>query len=188
VKDEKAKYLIVDSTEIHNQLYNMKRECGFNDWFNVYTRDKIIAAKEIFDKYNIPREFQKIIIKINSAFIINYKSEEYVTRIPFDIQSGKIENENNEKYISMSNYPILYDCQVFEDKINFKTQFKYVKFSEVIKFLKKIDDSGFLKSYLQSVMNFMKKTVDYDYICNVTKEEINAQKVLTNYKKKYQHK
>jgi len=188
MKDEKAKYLIIDSTEIRKQLYNVKREFAFNDWDNVYTSDRIIDAKEIFDKYGIPEEFQKIIVKINIPFFIKYEAEEYTMGFRFDITAGRIEKENNDKYISVSNYPVLYDNQVFRNKIKFKTQLKYFKFNEVIDFLIKIDDRGYLRSYLESIKEFFDIALDLDYLYEVWNQEKSAKKALTLYRKKYPRK
>ena len=181
MKDEKAKYLIIDAKEINKQLYNVKREFTFN----IYTKDKVISAKTIFDKYNVPEKFQKIVVKINSPFFIKREVEEYTMGFPFDITAGKIEKENNDKYISASNFPFIYDNQVFKDKIKFKTQLKYSKFDEVIDFLSQIKDSGYLLLYLNSIKDFFDVNLDLDYLYEIWNQEKNPQKVLNLYQRKY---
>ena len=57
MRDEKAKYLMIDVLDISKQLYSVERVFAFNDFDNVYTLDRVITAKEIFDKYNISEEF-----------------------------------------------------------------------------------------------------------------------------------
>lgn len=188
IKDELAKYLIVDSTEIHKQLYKVKREAAFNDFFNVYTPDDVVAAKEFFYKYNVPEEFQKIIVKINIPFFIKYKAEEYTMGFSFDIAKSKIEKENNNKQISVFSYPVLYNGEVFLDKIKFKTQLEYSRFNEVIDLLAQIDDSGCLQSYLKAIKDFFDISIDLDYLYEVWNEEKDAQKALKVYRKKYPRK
>ena len=50
MRDERAKYLIIDSTEINKQLYKVTREFSFNDFYNVYEPSDIIDASEMFEK------------------------------------------------------------------------------------------------------------------------------------------
>lgn len=188
MKDEKAKYLIIDSTEIHKQLYKVKREYALNDFYNTYTPDRIINAEEVFSKYGIPEEFQKIIVKVSTPFFTKHEAQEYTMGFPFDITASKIERENNKKYINASNRPIFYDSQVFSRTIKFKTQFKYSNYEEVMDFLGRIDDSGYLKEYLQAIKDLFNIRVDLDYIIEVWNEEKNPQKTLKRYKEKYSHK
>ncbi len=65
MKDEKARYLIIDSTEINKQLYKATREAAFNDFYNVYEPNGMMDASQIFEKNGIPEEFRKVIVKIN---------------------------------------------------------------------------------------------------------------------------
>ena len=50
MKDEKAKYLIIDSTEINKQLYKVTREAAYNDFYNVYEPNGMMDASKIFEK------------------------------------------------------------------------------------------------------------------------------------------
>lgn len=187
MRDEKAKYLMIDVLDISKQLYSVERVFAFNDFDNVYTLDRVITAKEIFDKYNIPEEFQKIIVKINIPFFIKYEAEEYVMGFPFDITGGKVEKKNCKKYINVSNYPLFYDNQIFSNKIMFRTELKYFKYNDVMEFLSKVRDSGYLKLYMKSINDFFDNFVDVDYIFKVWDEEKDAKKALSRYKQKYSH-
>lgn len=185
MKDEKAKYLIIDAKDIKKQLYNMKREYGFNDWFNVYTLDKIINAKKIFEKYNIPEEFQKIIIKINIPFFIITEAEEYTMGFAFDLTGRKIEKKNNIKYITATNKPFLYDNQIFENTIKFKAQLTYAKFDDVINFLIQLDNNDYLKSYLESIKEFFGISININSLIDAWNQEKDVKKALKLYKKTY---
>ena len=107
---------------------------------------------------------------------------------PFDLTGGRIGKENNNKQISVSNFPILYDGQVFRDKIKFKTQLEYSRFNEVIDFLAQIDDNGYLQPYLKAIKDFFDISIDLDYLYVVWNEEKDAQKALRIYKKRYPRK
>jgi len=76
MKDEIVKYLTIDSSEINKQLYNVKRNFIFNDGYNTYISDRIIDAKEIFDKYNVSEELQKLLI----LFLEKYEDGQEITR------------------------------------------------------------------------------------------------------------
>ncbi len=184
MKDEKAKYLIIDAMDINKQLYNMRREASLNDWYNVYTPDRTVYAKKIFNKHGVPKQFQKIIVKINDLFFIRYDAKEYTMGFPFDVKAGRIEKENNDKYISIPSAPILYDDQVFKDKIKFKTQLKYYKYDEVIQFLSKIKDNGYLQPYLESIKDFFDITLNLDRLYEEWNQKDNAKKTLTLNRKK----
>lgn len=185
MKDERAKYLMVDVTQFNKTLYRMERLFEFNDFNNVYTPEDVITAKEIFDKYNIPEEFQKIIVKINIPFFIKYEAEEYVMGFPFDLTGGKIEKENGRKYINALNAPLFRDNWVFRDKIKFRTELKYFKYDDVMEFLYEVRDAGYLKLYMHAINDFFDNNVDLDYMFDVWDEEKDVKKTLTRYKKKY---
>ena len=188
MRDERAKYLIIDSTEINKQLYKVTKESAFNDFYNVYKPNGMMSANNIFEKNGIPEEFRKIIVKINIPFCLKKEAEEYTMGFPFDLTGGRIEKENNNKQISVSNFPILYDGQVFRDKIKFKTQLENSRFNEVMDFLSQIDDSGYLQTYLKAIKDFFDISIDLDYLNEVWNEEKDAQKALKVYRKKYPRK
>lgn len=185
MKDEKAKYLMVDVNEVNKQLYHMERVFAFNDFDNIYTPEGMISAREIFDKYKVPEEFQKIIVKVNTPFFIKQEIEEYTMGFPFAVTRGKIEKEDGKKYINISNYPFFYDNWVFRDKIKFRTELRYFRYDDIIEFLSKVRDSGCLKLYMQSINDFFDNSVDLDYIFSVWEDEKDVKKTLARYKQKY---
>ena len=144
MKDEKAKYLMIDAMEISKQLYNMKREFSFNDFDNIYIPAGMITAREIFNNYDIPEEFHKIIVKVNIPFCLKYESYEYIMRFPFDITGGKIEKKNGYKYIEVFNYPVFYGNNMFNDMIKFRTQLKYFRY--ILKSKESENNRFFIKS------------------------------------------
>ena len=187
MRDEKAKYLIIDSTEINKQLYKVTREAAFNEFYNVYKPNGMMYASYIFEKYGIPEEFRKIIVKINIPFCLKKEAEEYTMGFPFDITAGKIEKENNKRIISVSSCPV-YDYhanQEFRDKIKFKTELTYSTFGDVMDFLLRMDDEGYLKSYLQSIKDFFDISINLDLVEEAWIEsKQNAKKAIKILKKK----
>lgn len=188
MKDEKAKYLIIDSTEINKQLYKVTREAAFNDFYNVYEPNGMMDASQIFEKNGIPEEFRKVIVKINIPFCLKKEAEEYTMGFPFDITGGKIEKGNNKKIISASS-GLTYDYyanQQFRDKIKFRTELVYSKFDDVMDFLLKVDDEGYLKQYLQSIKEFFDISINLDLVEETWIEsKQNARKAIKIYKKNF---
>lgn len=184
MKDEKAKYLIIDAEKINKQLYNCLRIFSLNDFENIYEPSGMIDAKKIFKENGLPEEFHKIIVKINVPFFLKKDAEEYTMGFPFDIAAGKIEKENNNKYITICNRPIYYDGQVFRDKIKFKTELEYSNYIDVMKFLAEVAAEGYLKAYLKSIKEFFDISINLDLIFKSWNEsKYNPKKALKIYKR-----
>lgn len=187
MKDEKARYLIIDSTEINKQLYKVTREAAFNDFYNVYEPNGMMDASQIFEKNGIPEEFRKVIVKINIPFCLKKEAEEYTMGFPFDITGGKIEKGNNKKTISASS-GLTYDYdanQQFRDKIKFRTELVYSNFDDVLNFFVAVDKKEYTKLYLQSIKEFFDMSVNLDLLFQSWNEsQENPKKALKLYKKK----
>ena len=115
---KKAKYLIVDSGDGIKNNYS-------------YPTPSIISVSlsplnEIFDDNNIPREFQKLIIQVDSLFYGNpllFKEwKEYTTEVPFNFIEARIEFMNSlreagllDKYvkslIQIFNLPMVFEYE-----------------------------------------------------------------------------
>ena len=103
----------------------------------------------------------------------------------FDLTGGKIEKENNIKYITATNKPFLYDDQIFENTIKFKTQLTYAKFNDVINFLIQLDNNDYLKSYLESIKEFFGISININSLIDAWNQEKDVKKALKLYKKTY---
>ena len=115
-KDERAKYLIINATDITKQLYEPERIAYCNDWYTRYNRIEKIDANEFFEKNNVPDEFRKIIVKISAPVFSKKESEEFTTGFPFDFQTKTILKLDDKKYIRMNNSPI-YHNEKFKNRI-----------------------------------------------------------------------
>jgi len=184
MKDQKAKYLIIEASEFKKQLYKVSRKFSFNDFENRYEPKGFVNAKQIFEKNDLPEEFHKIIIKINIPFCLKEEAEEYTMGFPFDITAGKIEKENNKKIITISSSPIIYDRQLVRPKISFKSELSYSNFDDVMNFLQRVSDEGYLKSYLKSIKEFFDISLDLDLLYELWyKLEKNPKHTSKIYKK-----
>lgn len=104
---------------------------------------------------------------------------------PFDITAGKIEKENNKKIITVSNNPIYHNNKCYKSKIMFRTELRYLKHDNIINFLLKVEEKGYLKFYLQSIKEFFELSLDLDVIFESWNESHkDAKQAIKLYKKK----
>ena len=155
-----AKYIEVDSTEMNKKLYKVSREYSLNDFFNFYTCDEIINVKEIFDKYDIPSEFQKIFIRVNIPFFIKKEAEEVISGFAFDLTGSKIFKKDDEKYIKSFNVPVFEDGTTFRKKLVFETELKYFESIYVIDFYKSLINKGYSELYFLALSEIFDSTLD----------------------------
>lgn len=176
MNDRIKKYLIIDANEIEKEIitYNLENN-----------KNKIIKIKDIFEKYNIPEKYHKIIIKINIPFALKNEAEEFTLGFTFDITGGKLTKENNKKYIEVSNKISYNPTHKQLKKINFKTEIKHYKFNDIIKFLKEIYNEGYLENYLRTIKEIFDITLDLDYLIEVWHEEKNISKAVKKLELKY---
>lgn len=182
MKDERAKYLIVNAADITKQLYQSERVACCNDFYNVYHRRGTIDANEIFAKKNVPEQFQKIIIKISTPVFSKNEAEEYMMGFPFDFTTKTIKKENDKLYIRMNNIPIYYDESLFDDKIIFKAEEHYTSFNNVVYFLEEVYKNGCLENYLESIKEFFDISLDLGQLFDAWHETHNKSKALKLYK------
>lgn len=179
MKDESARYLLIDSSCFNKIIYKIIKSGLFNYEHEI---SDLFNACDIFEKNNVPDEYRKIIVKINLPFTLGYEAEEYITGFPFDITSGKIVKENDKKIITVSNYSYLNKAIINE--ISFRTELIYFNFDDVKDFLSKLDENGLLNLYIKSVEDFFGTHINLDLNYN---EFVQDKKLYKN-KKKYRKK
>ena len=174
MKEEKAKYLLVESSDLLKKVYEIRRESGFNDNWNVALSRKFIEAREVFNYFNVPDEYQNIIIGIRNG-LFKKRVEEFITNYNFDkynvIKSDRIIEASisyeREQTLGFMGWQPLYD------RIKFNTELNYHNYLEVLYYLKSIDDSGYLKQYIDAINNiFINKVYYNNRIYNVFDDEI----------------
>lgn len=184
MKDEFAKYLLINSNEIEKQIYTFNSSGLYNNSNDISISETTIKSKEIFDKYDIPEKFQKIIIKVNMPFVLKNEAEEYTMGFPFDLTSGKVTKENDKNYINITaSIENKYNKEA--KRIAFKTEIKYLKFKEIINFLRAIYNEGYIKNYLSVIKELFDISLDLEYLIEVWNQEKNVNKAIKKYELKY---
>lgn len=147
---KKAKYLIVDSGDVIKNNYS-------------YPTPSIISVSlsplnEIFDDNNIPREFQKLIVQVDSLFYGNpllFKEwKEYITEVPFNFIEARKENGN--KVIELSS-----SCRDY--RVEVLTDLDYKKEKDVFEFMNSLREAGLLDKYVKSLIQIFNLPMVFEY-------------------------
>ena len=183
------KYLIVPAEDVLNQLYSFKRIADCNDFNNWYYKLCKVCLDDVFDSYNIPKELQKIVIKINAPCFMMREANEYITNFPFEWNHRKIKRQEGQRNVSFFSCPIFYDNTSFREKINISTKFQYVDYNEVELFFIKLDESGYKEYYYNILKLFFDKLLRLDYLfrehmdCEVVSNhsKANVKRILSKF-------
>jgi len=132
----KEKYLIADSGDVLKKIYNYETQSIIHT--------ELCPLNAIFDENNIPKELQKLIIRV-TQFPFRSEWEEYITAIPFDLSEGKISKEEGKKVIEFYSSCSDYSVGVRTD-LEFKTK------EDVEKIMKQIRENGYLNNYVNSLI------------------------------------
>lgn len=157
IKDQNRKYLFVDSANISKKT--KKKENSNN-----------IEISEIFEQYNIPKEYQKLVLKLHLYdFLAKYESEEFVTGTPFDITGQKIQKKDGKKvlHIKSVNMPSVIDMY---------SPIIITNYNEVISFYKELKEKNYLNDYIEAVKHFL--TFDINLSNKVKKKSKKDNKVF----------
>lgn len=160
MRDETVKFLLINAEEISKQVCIEKRSHFLFITKISYSKGEKRTAKEIFDRYNVKEEFQKVIIGINPY---TKEAAEYTTGFPFYITENRTIKANQEKSIGGTNSPVEYNKQSFKDKISFSTQPVYLSYEDVMVFLGKIKDSGESKLYTYAISDFFDISLNHTF-------------------------
>lgn len=94
--DKFSKYLIVNAKDITKTIYRSERIFTANDGYNRYAKDGAINITEIFEKNNVPKEFQIVIINLNELYETPHlfpqikKAKEFFTDKPLELHIKKM--------------------------------------------------------------------------------------------------
>ena len=165
MKHKKDLYLFVNSNEISEVRYN------FINNNELSSRKRIVIPKFNIERKNInsdfvfldiPMEYRKIVIKLLSNL---KESEEYITRIPFDISEHvKITNDEIKERI---------DGFYNRNNIVFSTDANFVSHEDVHNFYLSLLEKGLFDEYVNSLNRL--------FMINI--KEKNANAVLKKIKK-----
>jgi len=149
MKRNKVRCLVVDASELTKQSFLANSRASI---FNLegYFVNEVQNGQEIFESYNIPDEFQKIFIKLNSlTSYVEY--EEYSLGFPFNLKIHKNEQDREKGYIKGYNNHEIYSNLMIGNNIRFKVGVNIVEEETVKEFFKKLSVLGYLPLYLQIV-------------------------------------
>lgn len=148
-----ARYLFVDSRNMTKTIFELRQELICNDKVNIFEKDTIVSASKIFKKNNVPKDFRKIIIKLNRIITPsnsnNVKSYEFLSAKPIDLSVCKKESVRTFKGTNKVNEDL---CDWFLAPLNnFIVNDKTYSYESVIEFFKKMKENGCLEDYLKSI-------------------------------------
>lgn len=154
--DKFSKYLIVNAKDITKTIYRCERIFTANDGYNRYAKDRTIDITEIFEKNNVPEEFQIIIINLNELYGTPHifpqikKAKEFLTEKPLELN---IKTNDEGIYIEGVNNPIGDPIDTYCAPQNeFKTVPTYASYETVLAILKEIKKTGYYEAYRKSII------------------------------------
>lgn len=124
-----------------------------------YFDDIIFGGVNIFDKYEIPEEYRKIIINLTSKEKFYTKcinGEEVLTKIPFIIEREKAGYGITYRGIQKSYKYGLVGCAFYNHRdYSEKVECANANLYDVVKFYRDLRDNGLLKKYVSCLMELM---------------------------------
>ena len=169
------RFVVVDMNEITRRSYFERMEL-----------EEVESGLEIFEKKNIPRKFQKLIIYVKPLFKFTrpYDYYEYTLGFPFYLNIIN-ENDNKEKkYLEGQNNCVrTYENLNMYNRINFKTEFRVYSKEAIDNFFKEMYDSGYLGLYLECIKEIFWKISFVEIVDRLGNETKKDEKVKTREKK-----
>lgn len=176
MKDERKKYIIVDAKDINITLRTHERVSGFNDFWNEYPPTGQITAKEIFEKHQIPEEFQKLAFVLPTCKCCNANGQEVLTGRQFQILKN---NQQKEYFGDECSRWISGD--IIGGSVKFKTPKQKQKYSDVVSFYEQLTEQGYLEQYIEAIKNIFFQEYEYNINNEKNKVEDKAASILKKY-------
>lgn len=126
---------------------------------------------EIFSKYNIPKEYQKLIFKKRKDNNI----QEIFTGISFNYENTKNGKLKARVYGQNKLTSLIYLINYDEAKCDKE---------ETMNFYSKLYENGYLKTYLEAINNYFFLKMDLDYIFDSSKEKKSLKEIKRLHKAK----
>ena len=154
--DRISKYLIVSAKDITKTIYRSERIFTANDGYNRYIKDRTIDITEIFEKNNVPEEFQIVMINLNELYGTPHifpqikKAKEFLTDKPIVLN---IKTNDEGIYIEGVNNPTGDPVDIYCAPQNeFKTVPTYASHETILAILKEIKKNGYYEAYKKSII------------------------------------
>ncbi len=179
MENANTNYIMVSADDISRDLYIFYRDLIFGGWFESYSISDRISASDTFSKFNIPEDYQKIIISINKK-LFRSKAKEFITDFKFD--TSHMFRNGEEKYLTVEKNVEKYDEKVLFNRIKLITPLNNIIDQEqVVSFYRTLDSNGYLKQYIEAVYNFF---INISYQLGSPKKFDSDEKHYTLLKKK----
>ena len=154
--DKFSKYLIVNAKNITKTIYRSERIFTANDGYNRYAKDGAINITEIFEKNNVPKEFQIVIINLNELYGTPHlfpqikKAKEFFTDKPLELH---IKTNDDGIYIEGISNPTGDPMDTYCAPQNeLKTIPIYASYKTVLAFIKELKKNGYYEAYRKSII------------------------------------
>lgn len=149
MKNQNKKYLLVDASQIEVVIRKLKKYHAFNESWVSYIPTETLSTKTIFDKYNIPDNFQKIAFSFPNP--LNRKSaEEVLTKRAFKIKRSPL-----EKTYHGEDKPRTFNSNYIPTSIFFKTENKKISYEKITDFYESVTENGYLENYVDALKKIM---------------------------------
>lgn len=180
MKDERKKYIIVDSGNINIILRKQERVSGFNDFWNEYKPIGKTTAKKIFEQHQIPEQFQKIAFALPTCKVCCSNGQEVLTGRQFQI--FKSHQKNNYYAQECTRW---YAGDTIGGSLYFTTPKKKEKYANIVSFYEQLTEQGYLEQYISAIKTMFFVEHELETNDETTKVEDKAAVLLkTNQNKK----
>ena len=176
MKDERKKYIIVNGQDINIAIRERIRVSGFNDFWNEYPVVEETTAKAIFEKHQIPEQFQKIAFALPTCRCCHANGQEVLTGRIFEIQK---DNKSKEFFGYESGRWLAGD--VIGGSLRFRTPKQKEKYASVISFYEQLTEAGYLEQYIEAIKNMFFREHELQINGETTKVEDKASSLLKTY-------
>lgn len=177
MKKNNKKYLFVSSDSVTKMMARDVNSISYMDIMNGCKLYDEKVSKEIFSKYGVLEEYQKIVIGLNS--IDKHDAFEFITGYPFNLMKKKRKIGNFSVNIFGNNF----NLNPGRNYIAIKTVCDVVSYDDVMNYFCELHSLGYLENYLRALMELFDLNVDLEFIFS---ERLNntKSKTLRLYNKK----
>lgn len=173
MKDERKKYIIVDANDINVTLRKHERVSGFNDFWNEYPACGETTAKAIFEKHQVPAQFQKIAFSLPTCPCCKSNGTEVLTGRNFTI----IKDRQQKEYFGDESAR-WFAGDVIGGSLRFRTPKKKEKYNDVLSFYEQLTEEGYLDSYIAALKSMFFLEHELSFEGKPTRVEEKAQTLL----------
>lgn len=157
MNDKITRYLFVDSRDMTMSVYKCYKELVANDYINLYIKDIIMSASKVFKKNNVPKDFRKIIIKLNRIITPSnskkINSNEFVSGKRLKLSVSKKGNVRTFEGINEHDENVL--NWYYGPQNTFLVNDKSYSYESVIEYFKQMKENGCLEDYLKSLYEIL---------------------------------